>query len=84
MPEYPDITIYIERLTYFLQGQKLVNVRIVYPFVLRTFEPLLESIDGKQVLGFQRLGKRIIFIFTDEYYLVLHLMISCRFLWRER
>jgi len=83
VPEYPDITIYIERLKHFLSGEILQQVRIFNPFLLRTVEPSIETIVNKQIVGFQRLGKRIIFVFPDEHYLLFHLMISGRFLWRQ-
>jgi len=84
LPEYPDIVIYIERLTNFLKGQALRGIRIVSPLLLRTFDPPLEILTDKIVRGFERLGKRIIFVFDDELFLVLHLMIAGRLQWRER
>lgn len=84
MPEYPDIIVYIERLEVLLNGQILENIRITNPFVLRTVDPPLDSIKGKEILGFERLGKRIIFVFQDELFLALHLMISGRLHWRKK
>ena len=84
MPEYPDITVYIERLEAFTKGQTLQNVRIANPFLLRTVYPPINSIIGKQIIGFKRMGKRIVFLFDDEYFLVIHLMVAGRFLWREK
>ena len=83
MPEYPDITIYIERLQYFIENQQLQQVRIANPFILRTFDPPLESIKGLTIADIERIGKRIVFAFADEYFLVLHLMISGRLHWYE-
>ncbi len=84
MPEYPDITIYIERLEAFNKGQTLENVRIANPFLLRTFDPPIDSIKGKQVTGFKRMGKRVVFVFPDEYFLIFHLMVAGRFHWKEK
>ena len=72
MPEYPDITIYIERLQFFLQDQKINNFRIKNPFLLRTSEPSINSIVDKKITGFERIGKRVVFVFTDNLYLILH------------
>jgi formamidopyrimidine-DNA glycosylase len=36
------------------------------------------------VLGLRRLGKRLVFAFEDELFLVLHLMIAGRLRWRKR
>jgi formamidopyrimidine-DNA glycosylase len=84
MPEYPDITIYIERLEAFVQGQILEQIRFASPFLLRTADPPIKSIHGAKVQGFERLGKRIVFVFSEERYLVLHLMIAGRLHWRKR
>jgi formamidopyrimidine-DNA glycosylase len=83
LPEYPDITIYIERLQFFLKDQTLQQIRIASPFFLRTAYPPLDSIKGLKLSGVERLGKRIIFVFPGEYFLVLHLMISGRLHWKE-
>ena len=83
MPEYPDITIYIERLRAFLQGQTLQQVRLINPFLLRTVEPPIASIKNREVLGFERFGKRIVFDLSNDLFLILHLMISGRLHWRE-
>ena len=83
MPEYPDVTVYIERLRALIQGQPLLGVRIAHPFLLRTVEPPLESIVGAMVLGIERIGKRIVFAFPQERFLILHLMIAGRLQWRE-
>jgi formamidopyrimidine-DNA glycosylase len=84
MPEYPDITIYIERLEALVKGQTLQNVRIANPFLLRTFDPPIESITGKKIIGFERMAKRIVFVFPDEYFLVLHLMVAGRLHWKQK
>jgi formamidopyrimidine-DNA glycosylase len=82
MPELPDITIYIERLRELLLGHPLQRVRIRSPFLVRTFEPPIDSLTNKTVREFRRSGKRIVFCFDDDLYLVLHLMISGRLFWK--
>ena len=84
MPEYPDITVYIERLEKFISGQPLEQIRFVSPFFLRTAEPPIKSIHGAVVRGFKRIGKRIVFVFDDDRFLVLHLMVAGRLYWRDR
>jgi formamidopyrimidine-DNA glycosylase len=84
MPEYPDITIYIERLEAFVQGQRLEQIRLAGPFFLRTAEPPIKSIHGARIRGFERMGKRIVFVFEEEQFLVLHLMIAGRLRWRKK
>jgi formamidopyrimidine-DNA glycosylase len=82
MPELPDITIYIEALERRILGETLGNVRIRSPFLLRTFEPPIESANGKKVRELRRLGKRIAVGLDDDLWLVLHLMIAGRLHWK--
>ncbi|MCI0493647.1 formamidopyrimidine-DNA glycosylase [candidate division KSB1 bacterium] len=84
MPEYPDIIIYIERLTAFIKGQVLQQMRIASPFLLRSFDPPIGIIEGKLIVGIERIGKRIVFVFENDLFLVLHLMIAGRLHWRKR
>jgi formamidopyrimidine-DNA glycosylase len=84
MPELPDIVVYIERLRPRIHGQPLERVRLVSPFLLRTAEPPIESVHGKQVVDLRRLGKRIVIALETDLYLVLHLMIAGRLHWKER
>ncbi|MBN1873761.1 MAG: formamidopyrimidine-DNA glycosylase [Anaerolineae bacterium] len=83
MPEYPDVIVYIERLRYFVQGQPLQHIRIVHPFVLRTTAPPIHALEGRLLIALERIGKRIVFDFGEEMFLVLHLMISGRLHWQK-
>ncbi len=84
MPELPDITIYVEALERRIIGERLDAVRIQAPFLLRTFDPALESVIGKTVRELRRIGKRIAIGLDDELWLVLHLMIAGRLHWKPR
>lgn len=84
MPEYPDITVYLERLEPRVKGQVLEQVRLASPFLLRTVTPPIEEAKGKEVRDLRRLGKRIVFCLESELFLVLHLMIAGRLHWKER
>jgi len=81
VPELPDITLYIEALVQRVCGARLESVRISHPFLLRTFEPPLSELNGRKVVAFRRVGKRIAFGFEGDYWLVLHLMIAGRLHW---
>jgi formamidopyrimidine-DNA glycosylase len=81
VPELPDITLYIEALEQRVRGARLESVRISHPFLLRTFEPPLSALNGRKVVAFRRVGKRIAFGFEGDYWLVLHLMIAGRLHW---
>jgi formamidopyrimidine-DNA glycosylase len=84
MPELPDVTVYIERLEARCAGKPLEKIRIVGPSLLRSVEPPIREAEGKQVVGFRRLGKRIVFELEADLFLVFHLMIAGRFRWRNR
>jgi formamidopyrimidine-DNA glycosylase len=84
LPEYPDLECYLLALKSRVKGEALENVRVGSPFVLRTVEPPLASAFGKRVMGFRRIGKRLVFQLEDEFFLVIHLMIAGRLSWKER
>ncbi len=83
MPELPDITVYLEALERRVSGAILQKVRLASPFLLRTVEPPLNRVYGRQVTRLRRLGKRLAFGFEGELWLVLHLMIAGRLHWSE-
>jgi formamidopyrimidine-DNA glycosylase len=82
VPELPDITVYIEALRTRVVGQPLQEIRLETPFLLRTIEPKLDELVGKQVRSVERLGKRIVFALDDDLFVVLHLMIAGRLHWK--
>jgi formamidopyrimidine-DNA glycosylase len=84
VPELPDLTVYIEALEARVLGQRLEGVRLASPFLLRSVEPPLAAFTGREVVGLRRLGKRIVFQFEDQHFLVLHLMIAGRLRWKAR
>ena len=83
MPELPDITVYLEALERRILGQPMKRARIASPFLLRTAVPPLARIDGHKVVALRRIGKRIVFGFDNDLWLVLHLMIAGRLHWRD-
>jgi formamidopyrimidine-DNA glycosylase len=84
MPELPDVTVYIEALAERVLNQPVQKIRIGSPFVLRSFDPPISAAEGKRVLALRRLGKRIVFEFEDELFLIVHLMIAGRFHWKPK
>lgn len=84
MPELPDIAVYIECLDARCAGQVLERVRISGPALLRSVDPPISAVNNMHVVGFRRIGKRVVFELEDELFLVIHLMISGRFHWRPR
>jgi len=83
MPELPDITAYLTALTPRILNHPLENLRIASPLLLRTAVPPITSIEGQPIRALRRIGKRIVFAFDDELFLVLHLMIAGRLHWRD-
>src|SRR4051812_20705634 len=82
MPELPDITVYIEALNKRIVGEVLQGIRIVSPFVLRTFDPRPDEVLYRRVLEIKRFGKRIAIGLEGDVWLVIHLMIAGRFQWK--
>lgn len=82
MPELPDITVYLERLRPRIQGQPLQKVELASPFLLRSVDPPLTGFVGQPIRELRRLGKRIVWCFDGERFLILHLMIAGRLHWK--
>lgn len=81
MPELPDIVVYIEALSDRVLGEKVTDVRVASPAVLRTYDPPYDTPKGSIVKALHRVGKRIVFEFTSELYLAIHLMVAGRLRW---
>ncbi len=83
MPEYPDLEVYLDCLKPRIVGKPLQRVRLGSPFVLRTVEPPLTALTGRTVEGLRRIGKRLVFALTGDFFIVIHLMIAGRLQWKE-
>jgi formamidopyrimidine-DNA glycosylase len=81
MPELPDITVYVEAIDKKLNGQTLVNIKLLNPFLLRTVAPSIDDVKGKRVIGVRRLGKRVVLALESDLFIVIHLMIAGRLRW---
>jgi formamidopyrimidine-DNA glycosylase len=81
VPELPDITIYVEALGARILHQRLVALRVLNPFVLRTFDPPITESSGREVVEIGRSGKRIVIGLDGELFIVIHLMIAGRLRW---
>ena len=84
MPEYPDVTVYIEALAERVLNQPIQKIRIGSPFVLRSFDPPITAVEGRKILALRRLGKRIVFELEDDLFLIVHLMIAGRLHWKPK
>jgi len=73
--------VYLEALQRHVVGQRLERLNLLSPFVLRSVDPPIDSINGRTIAGVRRIGKRIVLEFEDLF-LVIHLMIAGRLRWR--
>jgi formamidopyrimidine-DNA glycosylase len=89
MPEYPDITIYIEAMKQRIGRKTLQSARIQSPFLLCTVNPAIDTFFGSRVVAIERMGKRIVIAFEQNHnkkqklWMVLHLMVAGRLHWRS-
>ena len=81
MPEMPDLTIYAEHLQRRLHGAKLSAVRLASPFLLRSVSPAIDELTGRSVVAVRRFAKQVAIELTDEFFMVVHLMIAGRLRW---
>jgi formamidopyrimidine-DNA glycosylase len=84
LPELPDIAVYLDSLERRILGARLLKVRLLNPFLLRTAVPPIASAEGTTVLGLRRVGKRIVFALEGDLFLVIHLMIAGRLQWDSK
>jgi formamidopyrimidine-DNA glycosylase len=84
MPELPDVELYLHALEARIVGRRLQAIRLASPFLLRSTDPPLGEMLRKEVLGVQRLGKRIVWELGGGLFVVIHLMIAGRFRWKEK
>jgi formamidopyrimidine-DNA glycosylase len=84
LPELPDLTVYLESLEARIANRRLLRIRLLNPFLLRTAVPPISAVEGKKVRNLGRLGKRIVIALEGELYLVLHLMVAGRLRWDDK
>ena len=82
MPELPDVLLYLRALEPRILGKRVTGVRLANPFLLRSVAPPLAAIEGREIIGLRRLGKRVVLEAEGELFLVFHLMIAGRFRWK--
>ena len=83
MPELPEIVTYIEALDRRVGGTVLETIRLKSFSLLRTYDPPLDALFRRKLVGLRRMGKRIVLEFEDDLFAVLHLMIAGRLHWHE-
>ena len=83
MPELPDIELYLTALRERILGRKLLRMRVLSMFLLRSVTPKPEDVEGRRVVGLRRLGKRIVIEIEGDLFAIIHLMIAGRLTWSE-
>jgi formamidopyrimidine-DNA glycosylase len=83
VPELPEISAYVEGFERTIQGHPIQGVRLRSPSLLRTWDPPISAVEGRQVIGVERLGKRVVWVLDEDLFLVFHLMITGRFKWAK-
>ena len=83
MPEYPDLTVYVEHIERRVKGDRLDAIRIASPFLLRSVAPTVDEVVGRKVLRVTRLAKQIVLALGGGYFVVTHLMIAGRLRWYD-
>ena len=81
MPELPDIELYLEALRPRIQNNKLLDIKLGNPFLLRTVTPGINDFKNRKLTELRRIGKRIALGFDNGHWQVLHLMIAGRLQW---
>jgi formamidopyrimidine-DNA glycosylase len=84
MPELPDVELYLHALAPRIVDQQLERARIASPFLVRSVDPPVSTIEGRTVRALERVGKRVVWAFDDELFCVIHLMIAGRFRWKAK
>ena len=82
MPELPDLTVYLEHLERRIVGERLLDIRLASPFVLRSVTPSVEDVRARLVTGTRRVAKQLVLALEPDLFVVVHLMISGRLQWR--
>lgn len=77
MPELPEIEIAVRRLNASLTGAEVESALAPGMNVMKTFEPPLESLVGREISGLRRVGKMPVVEFGDLA-LLIHLMSAGR------
>ena len=73
MPELPFITVLAENLRPLVEGRVIEDVLVRGASVLKTFDPPVTALIGRQITGIERRGKLLVFRLTGGVVVVMHL-----------
>lgn len=83
MPELPDLELYLHALGKRILRQPIESFRVASFSLLRTYQPPYQVVEGQVVTSLSRIGKRLVWEFGEELFLVLHLMVAGRLQWKD-
>lgn len=78
MPELPEVEITARRLSDALAGATIESTMAPGLNALKTFDPPLHALDGRQIEGVRRIGKHLVVDVSGELKVLLHLMSAGR------
>jgi formamidopyrimidine-DNA glycosylase len=78
MPELPEVEITARRLGAALSGATIESTMAPGINALKTFDPPLHALDGRQIEGVRRIGKHLVIDVSGELEVLLHLMSAGR------
>jgi formamidopyrimidine-DNA glycosylase len=78
MPELPEVEITARRLSTALQGAEVESALAPGMVAMKTFDPPLEVLEGRNVTGVRRVGKMPVVEFSGDLALLVHLMSAGR------
>jgi formamidopyrimidine-DNA glycosylase len=78
MPELPEVEITARRLSAALAGTTIESTLAPGLNALKTFDPPLHALDGRQVEGLRRIGKHLVVDVSGELKVLVHLMSAGR------
>lgn len=81
MPELPDLEAYRSAIEARAVGRPLTRFETRGGFLLRTVAPDRAAFEGRTLERVARVGKRLVFAFSGEHLLALHLMRAGRLRW---
>jgi formamidopyrimidine-DNA glycosylase len=78
MPELPEVEITARRLSDALAGATIESTMAPGLNALKTFDPPLHALDGRQIEGVRRIGKHLVIDVSGALKVLLHLMSAGR------
>ena len=78
MPELPEVEITARRLDASLRGAEVESALSPGMVALKTFDPPLDALEGRQISGVRRVGKMPVVEFSGDLALLVHLMSAGR------